>query len=424
MGDKRFVSIPDLNENAKNLLRLQDSILYRLVPQLRLDDVALEQLGEEELWQRAESAIVDLVESLESEGGIPKTIDQDQLIKETLNEALGLGPLEDLLADDTIEEIVVEGVDRILITKSGSISGAGVGFSSEGVFRRVLQRLVAPTGVTLNEHSTFVDLRLLDGSKLAVALSPVAARGPCLTLRKPSGGAIDLRALQTRDTLNAAMGTFLSLCIATRKNILVCGAPSSGKEAVLGALASEVAAGERLITVVEVSHLHLTRERWTALECRPGLGIAPDVGLDELIAGALRMNPDRLVVADVKGKEAFRLIQSMNAACDGTLCSISGEGSLEALTRFSQLCSIGAGGHLAAVREMVASAVQVVVHVVRYGDGKVRITSIDEVAATTEKGFTTIFKFDGNAHVATGVTPGFYATLQEQGFTTDTSIFR
>ncbi len=423
-ADKRFAVVPGLNAKAKELLKLQDSILRQLVPELGLDSLALERLGEEELWQRAESAIVDLVESMEAAGTIAKNVDQDQLIKETLNEALGLGPLEDLLADDTIDEIVVEGTDRILIKKSGTIASAGTGFSSSVVFLRVLQRLVAPTGVVIDDTSPFVDVRLLDGSRLCAALSPVSPRGPCLNLRKPAGGHSDLRGLQAKAVLSAQMNSFLNVCVSSRKNILVCGSPSSGKDSVLEALAAEVAVGERLITIEEVSHMNLNRDRWTALECRPGYDDVQSIGMTELIQGAIRMSPDRLVVADLKGGEAFGLIQAMNASCDGTLCSVAGEGSLDSLTNLSNLCSIGAGGHLEEVREMVALAIDVVVHVVRYGDGKVRVAAIDEVATTTEEGFRTLFQFDGSSHKATGLVPTFYEELKSRGFSADAGIFQ
>lgn len=428
MGGSRGAVVAELSAGAREMLRLQDSILQHLVSDLGLDDLALDRLGDEDLWQRAESAIVDLVETMESSGDIPDGVDQDQLIKEALNEALGLGPLEDLLADDTVEEIIVDRIDRILVSKSGALSSAGIGFSSEDVFRRVVERLAAPTGTQVGEANPFVDVRLRDGSRLAAALPPVASRGPCLTLRKPFGEAEDLSSLEARGALNNAMASFLATCVAARKNILVCGAPSSGKNAVLGALASEAPAAERLVSVEDVSSLQLSRDHWIALESRPGDGNGvSDINVETLLRGALRMYPDRLVVGGVGGAEAFELVQAMMARCDGTLVSITGEGAIAALSRLTSLMGLVAGANATSLREMVACAVDVVVHVVRFADGVMRITSIDEVTGTTDSGFAVqqLFQHGGSgAFASAGVVPSFYAELESRGLEADSSIFQ
>lgn len=397
------------------------------MPDLGLDQVPLDRLGDEELWQRSESAIVDLVETMESGGSIPKSIDQDQLIKETLNEALGLGPLEDLLADDTISEIIVDRIDRVLISRSGSLKGSGTGFSSEDVFRRVVQRLAAPTGTVVNDANPFVDIRLRDGSRLAAALPPVASRGPCLTLRKPIGKAEDMRSLEASGVLNAAMSSFLATCILARKNVIVCGAPSSGKGAILSAMASDTPATERLVSVELVSKLQLTRDHWIALESRPGDGNGVrNIDVGTLLRGAMRMHPDRLVVGDIRGPEAFELVQAMMASCDGTLASITGEGAIAALNRLTSLSALAGGGNLPALREIVACAVDVMIHVTRFGDGSIRIASIDEVTGSTGEGFTVQNLFTlgaGGVFASAGVVPSFYADLKSRGVDADPSIF-
>lgn len=428
MDGRHVAAVPSLNEGAKALLSIQDSILERLVPDLGLDGLALDRLGDEELWQRAESAIVDLVETMESGGTLPDGIDQDQLIKETLNEALGLGPLEDLLADDTIEEIIVDGTDRILIARSGAIGSANTGFSSEEVFRRVVDRLVAPTGLVIDASNPIVNARLRDGALLSMVLPPVSSRGPCLTLRKPSGRGEDLRSLEARGVLSGAMVSFLGTCLSSRKSVLVCGASNSGKNSVLGAMASDAPAHERLVSVEEFCSLKISRPHWIALESRPGDGNGvPKIGVEELLRGALRMHPDRLVVGDIRGAEAFELVQVMLASFDGTLASIGGEGALSALGRLASLAALSCAAESAARREMVSAAVDIVIHVVRYGDGKVRIASIDEVTGAGSDGFVTqnIFRYDeAGEHVASGAVPGFYSELGARGIAADTSIFQ
>lgn len=432
LSPSRAAQIQPLDSKIQKQLELQSSILDRLVPRLDLDGIPLDKLGEEELWQRAESAIVDMVETLESSGELPKFVDQDQLIKDTLNEALGLGPLEDLLADEKIEEIVVDRRDRILVSAQGNLSSASTAFSSDDSFRRVVERLVAPTGHTISAQHPLVDVRLRDGSRLAAAVPPVAVRGACLTLRKPKSAAYSLGDLISAGAMSAEMADFLSTCVAARRNILVCGAPSSGKSAVLAALAAASPEGERIVSVEEVAELSIGREDWIALESRPsdGNGV-PAIELDTLLRGALRMRPDRLVVGDVRGYEALALIQAMASSADGTLASVAGEGVRPALARLTSMARLAApGASVQALRELVSCSIDVAVHVARYADGVYRIASIEEVLRATDDGFETqeVFGFRGSAEdggfAAAGVIPSFYAELEARGIPADTAIFR
>ena len=432
LAPRRAPVIQPLTEKVLKQLELQASVLDRLVAKLGLDNIPLDKLGEEELWQKVESSIIDMVETMHSSGELPKFVDQDQLIKDTLHEALGLGPLEDLLADDKIEEIVVDKRDRILISKAGVLSSAATAFSSDDSFRRVVERLVAPTGHTIDDDHPLVDVRLRDGSRLAAAVPPVAVRGACLTLRKPKSSTYTLGDMITGGALSPEMADFLSTCVAARRNIIVCGAPGSGKSAVLGALASASPEGERIVSVEEVAEISLQREDWIALESKPsdGNGI-PAVDLGALLRGALRMRPDRLVVGDVRGAEALDLIQAMASSADGTLASVAGEGARAALGRLTSMSRLGApGASVAALQELVAAAVDVVVHVARYADGVYRVAAIDEVIGVSDSGFHSqlLFGFRGSAEEggfgAAGVIPSFYAELEARGIPADTAIFR
>jgi len=424
--------IQPLDSKIVKLLELQASVLDRLVPKLDLNSVPLDKLGEEDLWQKAESAIVDMVETLDSSGELPKYVDQDQLIKDTLNEALGLGPLEDLLADEKVEEIVVDRRDRILVSRGGVVSLASTAFSSDDAFRRVVERLVAPTGQTIDESHPLVDVRLRDGSRLAAAVPPVSVRGACLTLRKPRSAGKSLAELVTAGTLSPDMADFLTTCVQARRNIVVCGAPGSGKSSILAALATASPEGERIVSVEEVAELALTREDWIALEARPSEGNgASSVDLGVLLRGALRMRPDRLVVGDVRGGEALELIQAMASSSDGTVAVVSGEGARGALGRLTAMARLAAPGtSLHALRELVACAVDVVIHVARYADGIYRVASIEEVSGVADDGFHAqeLFGFRGGAEDggfgAAGVIPSFYAELEARGISADTAMFR
>jgi pilus assembly protein CpaF len=424
--------IEPLDAKVVKQLELQASVLDRLVPKLELNEIPLDKLGEEELWQKAESAIVDMVETMDSSGELPKFVDQDQLIKDTLNEALGLGPLEDLLADDKVEEIVVDRRDRILVSRGGILNMAPTAFSSNDSFRRVVERLVAPTGQTISDVHPLVDVRLRDGSRLAAAVPPVSVRGACLTLRKPKRSGQSLNDLVSSGALSGEMAEFLNTCIQARRNIVVCGAPGSGKSSLLAALAAASPDGERIVSVEEVAEMSLTREDWIALEAKPseGNGATP-VDLGALLRGALRMRPDRLVVGDVRGGEALELVQAMASSADGTVAVVAGEGARGALGRLTSMAHLGApGASLQALREVVACAVDVVVHVARYADGVYRVASIEEVIGVSEDGFHAqeLFAYRGTAEdggfSAAGVVPAFYAELEARGIAADTAIFR
>ncbi len=227
------------------------------------------------------------------------------------------------------------------------------------------------------------------------------------------------------------MGDLLATCVVARRNILVCGAPSSGKSAVVAAVAAAAPEGERVVTVEEVSELSLGREDWIALEARPVVsnGAAP-VDLATVLRGALRMRPDRLVVGDVRGGEALELISAMASSADGTVASIAGDGPAPALSRLVSMARLAAPGtSVEALREVAAAAVDVVVHVARYADGVFRVASISEVRGATMDGFDIqeLFCFrgpPGGGFASAGIIPGFYAELEARGIPADTSIFR
>jgi pilus assembly protein CpaF len=422
---RRGVHVEPLDAKITKLLDLQGGILERLRAKLDLDKIPVERLGDEDLWQKAERAIVDLVETLESSGELPKYIDQETLIKETLNEALGLGPLEDLLADEKIDEIIVDRRDRIVVGKDGNLRGSGKAFSSDDVLRRVVKRLVAPTGV--NSDHPMVDVRLRDGSRLTAAISPVAAHGACFVLRKPRDGGVTLADLVGQGALSPGMADFLATCVTARRNVLVCGGAASGKTTMVAALAEAAPPGERVVSVEEVAELSLRHDNWVALETWPGDGKHRPVDMRHLVQSAFRLRPDRLVVGELRGAEAIDLVTALGASLDGAVVGVAGEGAGTALGRVATLARLGNHNLPDNVaRELVASAIDIVVHVVRHSDGSIRVHAVDEVLGTGVDGFETqtIFHFHNNAHAAAGITPRFYADLDSRGIRADASIFR
>jgi pilus assembly protein CpaF len=409
------------------MLDLQSNILERLRSKLDLDKVPIERLHEEELWQKAERQTIDLVETLETSGELPKYIDQDALIKETLNEALALGPLEDLFADEGIDEILIDRRDRVVVGKNGQLRGSGKAFSSDDVFERVVKRLVHEAGSVIDETRTVVDLRMRDGTRLTAAIAPAAARGACLVLKKPPAHSPSLQDLSAQGVLSGGMADFLTTCVAARRNILVCGGPGSGKTTLVGALAAAVPAGERVVSVEQVAELAIAREEWIQLETRPANAKAQALDMTTLLDTALRLMPDRLVIGEIVGNEAIRIVQVLNSSVDGAIVAMSGEGASTALGRLATLARAAQpAGADVALRELCATAFEIVVHVGRAADGTLRVHAIEEISGVSETLFETEAVFvhkDGNFS-ATGKVPRFYGELEARGIPADQAVFR
>ncbi len=425
---RRGVQVDPLDPKIVKMLDLQSTILERLRAKLDLDKIPMERLHEEDLWQKAERATIDLVETLETSGELPKYIDQDTLIKETLNEALALGPLEDLFADEKIDEIVIDRRDRLVVGKDGQLRGSGKAFSSDDVFERVVKRLVAEAGGHIDEHHPVADLRMRDGTRLTAAVAPIAARGACLVLKKPQAQMPALPDLVGANALSSGMADFLATCIAARRNLLVCGGPSSGKTSVTAALAAAAPAGERVVSVEEVAEMSIARDAWIQLEARPSNGRGgAEVDLATLLETALRLDPDRLVVGEVRGRDAMPLVSALCSSTDGAIVAVTGDGANAALSRVAMLARAHGLGNDVAIRELVAHAFEIIVHVIRLPDGAVRVAAIEEVGGSGDGGFETTVLFqmkDGGGFAATGAVPKFYADLEARGIPADQAVFR
>jgi pilus assembly protein CpaF len=426
LPSRRGVHLEPLDPKVVKMLDLQSNILERLRAKLDLDKIPMDRLHEEDLWQRAERATIDLVETLETSGELPKYIDQDTLIKETLNEALALGPLEDLLADDQIDEILIDRRDRVVVGKAGVLRGSGKAFSSDDVFEKVVRRLVAEAGAAIDETRPLVDLRMRDGTRLTAAVSPVAARGACIVLKKPASQMPLLADLVGQSALSPAMADFLATCITARRNVLICGAASSGKTTLAGALAAAAPPGERVVSIEEVAEIAIKRDEWIQLETRAGTGRNAAIDLAQLLEVALRLAPDRLVIGEIRGNEALPLIQALCAAVDGAVAVMTGEGAAASLGRLAMLARLSAAGSDGATRDLVAQAFEIVVHVARWADGTIRVLSIEEVVGCSEAGFDThvLFQFRDGAFAATGTVPRFYSELEARGIPADPAVFR
>lgn len=303
------------------------------------------------------------------------------LIREVVNEAIGLGPLEPLLHDAEISEIMVNRFDRIFIEKAGCLQDAQIAFSNEQALRRAIDRIVLPLGRHVDDASPMVDARLQDGSRVNAVITPLALAGSCLTIRKFSAKPLTLDDLVKSGSLSAEAAEFLSLSVSCRQNIIVSGGTGTGKTTLLNTLSSEIPGTERVITIEDAAELQLSHDNLISLEARPknqeGQGA---VGIRELVINALRMRPDRLVVGECRGAEALDMLQAMNTGHAGSLSTVHANTARDALRRLEVMVLMG-GIELpiSAIRQQVASAVDIIVQIARLSDGRRVVVSINEV---------------------------------------------
>jgi pilus assembly protein CpaF len=377
----------------------------RLVQQLDISGRIQDQPVDDELWNRAESAAGQLVEQLAADGSLPAGVDSDTLSRDVVQETLGTGPLEELLADDSVREIAVARHDRIFVEREGTVSLAPKWFSSPEAVERALQRMLARAGRgrdldAAKANGLLVEARVENGLLLTAALPPMAARGPALTLRRPRREVARLSDLVAQGLLSSGMSEFLELAVKGRRNIVVSGAGGSGRSTLLAALARAGTEGERIVSVEEAEELDLGEGPWIPLVG----GRGPK--MRETLNHALRLRPERLVVGDLRGSEALDLVGALAGGLDGCLCAVQAGSPREALARVAAMARLAAESpSLDALNEELVRGVHLLVHLVRGVDGELRVSEIAEVTPTgTQPVFS--LKSDGR-FAASGHVPGW-----------------
>ena len=295
--------------------------------------------------------------------------------------ATGLGPLEPLLADASVDEVMVNGPAEVYVERRGTIEPAGVGFESEAELAHTIERILAPLGRRVDESSPLCDARLADGSRVNVVIPPLALSGPCLTIRRFRRGGFSLDDLVGLGTLTRESAQLLERCVAARASILVSGGSGSGKTTTLNALSGAIPDGERIVTIEDAAELALRQRHVVRLESRPPtLDGRGEVTIRALVRNALRMRPDRIVVGEVRGGEALDLLQALNSGHEGSLSTVHASSPVDALRRLETLALMAdVGLPHAAVRDQVGRAVELVVHQARRPDGARVVESIAEV---------------------------------------------
>ncbi len=435
-GGARDVGTEDMDGVVR---QLKMSLHARLVDEIDIKkadfDLARDEVRMQELRTRVEAKILTL---LEEEGRqIRDRQLRRQIVKAVLDEALGLGPLEDLLHDPAITEIMVNRFDQIYVEKAGKLTLAEARFMNGEQVRGVIERIVAPLGRRIDEKVPMVDARLRDGSRVNAIIPPLALRGPAITIRKFSKKLLGVKELVDFGSLTMQMATLLEAAVKSRQNIVISGGTGSGKTTLLNVLSSFIPADDRIITVEDAAELQLPQEHVVALETRPanieGEGA---ITIRDLVRNALRMRPDRVVVGECRGGEALDMLQAMNTGHDGSLTTVHANTPRDALSRLETL-SLMSGLELPAraIRDQIASAIQLVVQQSRLQDGSRRVTHITALTGQEDGVFTTadIFVFqqlglapDGKVqgrYVPTGFVPPFVEGLARRGIKVPREIF-
>jgi len=360
-----------------------------------------------------------------------------ELLRFVLDEALGLGPLESLLADDEVREIMINGAGLIFVERAGRLQRADTCFSGEPALRGIIERIVTPIGRRVDDASPMVDARLPDGSRVHVVIPPLAVRGTAVTIRRFGRRRLTAADLLQGGALDAAMLEFLRICVEQRRNILVSGGTGSGKTTLLNVLSSLIPAGERVVTIEDSAELAFNHPNLVSLETRPrnieGRG---EITIRDLVRNSLRMRPDRIVIGECRGGETLDMLQAMNTGHDGSLSTVHANSPRELLSRLEVMVLMsGVELPVSAIREQIAGSVQIIVHQARYPCGARRITRITELTGVIAGTIQTqdIFRFVAEApdlagrsrgrFEATGHVPQFYEELRRGGRALDLGLF-
>tara|TARA_B100000378_G_scaffold87313_1_gene69060 strand:- start:27586 stop:28962 length:1377 start_codon:yes stop_codon:yes gene_type:complete len=421
------------DEAKKRALDLKVSIHRALLDKINLS--ALEQMPREQIRTEISEIIGEIL--LQRHEPLNRS-ERTALIDDVLDELLGLGPLEPLLQDDSITDILVNGPDIVFVERNGLLERVQTEFQNDKHLMRIIQKIVSAVGRRIDESSPFVDARLADGSRVNAIVSPLAVDGSLLSIRKFAKKRIGIDRLIELGSVPEPMAQVLRAVVASRRNVLISGGTGSGKTTLLNAMSSYIDPRERIVTIEDSAELQLQQEHVARLETRPanveGKG---EVTQRELVKNALRMRPDRIIVGEVRAGEAFDMLQAMNTGHDGSMTTVHANTPRDALSRLEQMIGMsGIDMPPRSARAQIASAINVVVQVGRLADGRRRVMSVSELTGMEGETITMqeIYRYkitgrDENNNVigrfeATGIRPKFHAEAQATGINLPPELFR
>ncbi|MFA5702963.1 MAG: ATPase, T2SS/T4P/T4SS family [Advenella sp.] len=413
----------DLAQHLYIRRRLHGALLEAL--DLRRRDVSM--MSDEALRSEAGGLLDKIIQTDEE---IPPAVNRQRLMQEVLDEAVGLGPLEPLLQDANVTEIMVNRHDEIYVEENGRLQRHHAAFSSEQAVVGVIDRIVAPIGRRIDESSPMVDARLADGSRVNAIIPPIALKGASMTIRKFPRHRPAMQDLLKLGSLDTCMSRFLELCVRLRKNIIVSGGTGSGKTTLLNILSNCIPADERIVTIEDAAELRLNHEHLVALEARPAnLEGRGQVMIRDLVRNALRMRPDRIVVGECRGAEAFDMLSAMNTGHEGSLTTLHANTPRDALSRLeTMILMAGMDLPLIAVREHIAASIEFIIQQTRLSSGRRVVTSIVEVGGMENGVIKTqeIFAFErkgGGIFAGAGIIPNCFERMRQEGFDFDPALF-
>ncbi|MGD0765950.1 MAG: CpaF family protein [Dehalococcoidia bacterium] len=422
-------------EDEQRLTSEQFELVFAVHQNLirEMDLAAVEKLGPAEAREAVEVAARALI------GQIAPGVygdEKEKVLRRVADEAIGLGPIEPMLADDSVSEIMVNAPDEVYFERDGVIYLSDVRFRDKVHIMRIIDRIIAPLGRRVDEMSPFVDARLPDGSRVNVVIPPLVPKSPVLTIRKFRPDRYVIADLVENSTLTEQLVDFLRACVRLRLNVVISGGAGTGKTTLLNAISAFIPSSERIVTIEDPIELKLQQSHVVAMEARPAnIEGKNEVAQRDLFRNALRMRPDRIVVGEVRGPEAFDMMQAMNTGHEGSLTTVHANSTRDALARIENMVLM-AGLDLPArsIREQMASALHLMVHLSRFPDGRRVVTLVSEITGMEAQVVTMqdVFRFeqtgiDAAGRLAgslqpTGIMPTFMDRLAKSGITLDMGV--
>jgi pilus assembly protein CpaF len=430
------LKISGVSEEARPIVQaIKKQAHGELIKRLNLKRMAISGASELELAERAKTTIHDILGELTV--ALPAGVMLEKIESELVSEAIGLGPLEELLAMNDITEVMVNGPNQVYVEREGVLFKTDTAFADDNQVMAAIERIVSPLGRRIDESSPMVDARLKDGSRVNAIIPPLSLIGPTITIRKFSKTPYMVKDLIKFGSMTQEMADFLDVCVKIRKNIIISGGTGSGKTTLLNVVSSFLPISERIVTIEDAAELQLKQDHVVRLEARPanieGKG---EISIRDLVRNSLRMRPDRIVVGECRGGEALDMLQAMNTGHDGSLTTIHSNSPRDALARLETLVMMaGFDLPLRAIREQIASAIRIVVQADRQKDGSRKVSTISEIIKMEGEIITMqdlfVFKQEGwspagkiiGKHVGCGNIPSFMEEIQRARLELDISIF-